>query len=245
MKIYNWDKGVRFFSVPINILKPIDIAKLEKTHFHHFPKNDGIIRLLCPGSASCIAYGSDKTITRGKDVYYVPVNMWDKGISTQVDILLTAGQIHFMSKYRLGLGKKNINANISIILFAMEEQDGQKHIIYIDTSKLQLDANSHRREWYNSSYKLHRKDGPAIEHYNGSKEWYFNGKLHRKDGPAIDRYNGAEMWYFNGKLHREGGPAVKSPKGWEEYWRHGNLIKTIKPGKKKPKENKNEPQTTT
>jgi len=31
---------------------------------------------------------------------------------------------------------------------------------------------------------LHREDGPAVEWYNGSKEWYKNAKLHREDGPA-------------------------------------------------------------
>jgi len=54
---------------------------------------------------------------------------------------------------------------------------------------------------------IHREDGPAIEYYNGSKEWYINGKPHREDGPAKEYSNGSKEWYINGKLHREGGPA--------------------------------------
>lgn len=42
-----------------------------------------------------------------------------------------------------------------------------------------------RRKWINSDGKLHRDDGPAIEHINGTKEWYINGELHREDGPAV------------------------------------------------------------
>lgn len=55
---------------------------------------------------------------------------------------------------------------------------------------------------------LHRKDGPAIEWYNGTKHWMINGKKHRKNGPAIEYSNGSKEWYKNGKLHREDGPAV-------------------------------------
>ena len=63
--------------------------------------------------------------------------------------------------------------------------------------------------WRNSAGKLHRKDGPAIEHENGDKEWYVNGKLHREDGPAIEYAGGTKAWFVNGKLHREDGPAVE------------------------------------
>lgn len=59
--------------------------------------------------------------------------------------------------------------------------------------------------WYVDG-KLHRIDGPAVQHANGDKEWHQNGLLHRVDGPAIDRLNVKE-WYCNGKLHKEDGPA--------------------------------------
>ena len=45
--------------------------------------------------------------------------------------------------------------------------------------------------------KLHREDGPAIEHPSGTKCWYINGKLHREDGPAIEHANGYKIWYIN------------------------------------------------
>ena len=33
----------------------------------------------------------------------------------------------------------------------------------------------------------------------GDKYWYLNGYLHRKDGPAIEYFNGTKYWYLNGK----------------------------------------------
>lgn len=40
--------------------------------------------------------------------------------------------------------------------------------------------SSGSRFWFN--YKsLHRKDGPAIEWNNGSREWYYNGHYKRQE----------------------------------------------------------------
>jgi hypothetical protein len=58
--------------------------------------------------------------------------------------------------------------------------------------------------------RLHREDGPAVEHANGAKEWWFRGKLHREDGPknlsqilpAIEHANGDEEWFLK-KYHGE------------------------------------------
>ena len=33
----------------------------------------------------------------------------------------------------------------------------------------------------------------------GTKFWYLNGKLHRTDGPAVEHANGEKCWYLNGK----------------------------------------------
>ena len=44
---------------------------------------------------------------------------------------------------------------------------------------------------------LHREDGPAVEYYDGDKDWYFNGKLHRIDGPAVEIVNGTSVWIIN------------------------------------------------
>jgi hypothetical protein len=54
--------------------------------------------------------------------------------------------------------------------------------------------------WRNSSGKLHRIDGPAIEHSNGDKSYCIDGKYHRIDGPAIEYVNDFKMWwYMNGE----------------------------------------------
>ena len=47
--------------------------------------------------------------------------------------------------------------------------------------------------------KLHRVDGPAVEYYDGSKQWYFEDKFHRVDGPAVEYVDGSKEWYINNK----------------------------------------------
>ena len=53
-------------------------------------------------------------------------------------------------------------------------------------------------EWFVNN-KLHREDGPAVEHYDGTKYWYQNGVKHRLDGPAIEHCSGSNWWYMHGK----------------------------------------------
>lgn len=50
---------------------------------------------------------------------------------------------------------------------------------------------------YNQKGKLHRIDGPAVSHIDGSQYWYYNGRLHRADGPAIIAH-GSELWFLHG-----------------------------------------------
>ena len=38
---------------------------------------------------------------------------------------------------------------------------------------------------------------------NGDKLWYLNGKLHREDGPAIEHVDGRKSWYLNGVQYTE------------------------------------------
>ena len=40
--------------------------------------------------------------------------------------------------------------------------------IYVDVTRF----------WYNYEGQYHRLDGPAIEYYDGGKEWYFNSREH-------------------------------------------------------------------
>ncbi len=52
------------------------------------------------------------------------------------------------------------------------------------------------KAWYKES-KLHREDGPAVEHSDGDRYWYIEDKLHREDGPAIEMLNGSKLWYID------------------------------------------------
>ena len=47
--------------------------------------------------------------------------------------------------------------------------------------------------------KFHRIGGPAVEYFDGSKEWFENGKQHRIDGPAVEGNDGTKDWYYKGK----------------------------------------------
>ena len=44
----------------------------------------------------------------------------------------------------------------------------------------------------------HREYGPAVEHPDGHREWWFNNQLHREDGPAIEWENGEKYWFIHG-----------------------------------------------
>jgi len=52
--------------------------------------------------------------------------------------------------------------------------------------------------WYYND-KLHRLNGPAVEHADGDKYYYINNNLHRLNGPAIERTNGTKYYYINGQ----------------------------------------------
>jgi len=56
--------------------------------------------------------------------------------------------------------------------------------------------------WYREGTNfLHREDGPAIEYWNGDKEWYQNGYLYRLDGSAVEYANNFmdNEYYLNGR----------------------------------------------
>jgi len=77
--------------------------------------------------------------------------------------------------------------------------------------------------WY-SSDKLHRIDGPAVIQPDGYKAWYHHGERHRIDGPAAIYPDGSKFWYYQGKRHRVDGPAVISTNGSTEYWYKGKQV---------------------
>lgn len=66
--------------------------------------------------------------------------------------------------------------------------------------------------------KVHREDGPAIEHQSGYSAWYFEGRKHRLDGPAIIWHDGSMEWFVHGSRHREDGPACIESDGSKEWW---------------------------
>ena len=65
--------------------------------------------------------------------------------------------------------------------------------------------------------KLHRTDGPAVEHFTGSKVWCVDGKTHRIDGPAFEGTDGTKGWWFNGMRHRLDGPTIEQADG-TSWW---------------------------
>jgi hypothetical protein len=73
----------------------------------------------------------------------------------------------------------------------------------------------------NKKKQLHREDGPAVVHSNGTTEWYLNGLPHREDGPALF-YFGNTSWFIKGELHREDGPAIEYLNGDSRYYLYGN-----------------------
>jgi predicted AlkP superfamily phosphohydrolase/phosphomutase len=74
-------------------------------------------------------------------------------------------------------------------------------------NKMEVKKFKDRTEYYKDG-KLHRdNDRPAVEWYNGDKDWYQNGILHRVDGPAVEWANGCKWWYIEGVNYTEEGYA--------------------------------------
>lgn len=47
--------------------------------------------------------------------------------------------------------------------------------------------------------RLHREDGPAIEHATGTREWWLHGLLHREGGPANEYADGRVAHWIRGR----------------------------------------------
>lgn len=77
--------------------------------------------------------------------------------------------------------------------------------------------------WHDRHGNLHRDEGPAVVHPDGTSEWYRHGNRHRENGPALTRPDGAALWYRSGELHRDDGPAVTGPGGYEAWYSRGEL----------------------
>ena len=96
------------------------------------------------------------------------------------------------AKQRLGLKESTDNIDISNIINDINdyEEESQMTINQIGTKR-----------WINKQGLLHRKNGPAVEHANGSKEWYFDGLLHCEVGPAIEYADGYKEWWLKGNRY--------------------------------------------
>ena len=60
----------------------------------------------------------------------------------------------------------------------------------------------------------------------GSKYWKISyiHTYHRANDPAVLHFDGHVEFWFNGKRHRANGPAIAWPNGKVEYWVHGNRV---------------------
>ncbi len=75
------------------------------------------------------------------------------------------------------------------------------------------------RLWFKEDGEtFHREDGPALEHADGTKEWWVDGLLHREDGPALEHADGTKEWWVDGERHREDGPAIEYGGGSRKEW---------------------------
>ena len=94
-----------------------------------------------------------------------------------------------------------------------------------DALKYRIETNdSGSRLYLNSAGEVHRTDGPAITHADGTRLWYQNGQCHRTDGPAIEWSDGTKSWYQNGKRHRIDGAAVEYSDGDKAWYINGEEL---------------------
>ena len=85
-------------------------------------------------------------------------------------------------------------------------------------------------EYKNCNGDFHREfDLPAIEHRNGTKEWWNNGRRYRADDlPSIEYANGDKWWCVNGKFDRQDGlPVIEYANGKKEWKRRGKFMSEI------------------
>ncbi len=77
---------------------------------------------------------------------------------------------------------------------------------------------------------LHREDGPAVIHPDGSEEWFVDGMRHRTDGPAYTSGDQKQtMWFYRGHLHCPDGPALTLVNGTRKWYVYGKRHRTDGP----------------
>lgn len=71
-----------------------------------------------------------------------------------------------------------------------------------------------KQEW-REGVLLHREDGPAVIHPDGTTvEYWINGKLHNPDGPAIVYANGEKEYWVDGFRIINGKPIIPTDNSW-------------------------------
>jgi len=57
------------------------------------------------------------------------------------------------------------------------------------------------KNYLNLSEKVKNNGSFCVFYELGGKDYYVNGKKHRENGPAVEYYNGIKDWYLNGLFY--------------------------------------------
>jgi hypothetical protein len=81
-------------------------------------------------------------------------------------------------------------------------------------------------EWYTHGVLDRGGDQPAVVYFStGDKYWVVRGVFHREDGkPAVEHGDGTREYYYFGVLHNTDMPAYTTPTGDEEWYNFGSRI---------------------
>lgn len=164
------------------------IRAVEEFYRHGVPHND---------------FGPAKSQSTGSLQY------WHKGVFLGAN---ADGESKLFLLQSALIGKKEAQAHMPVSTLAQENLD---RFFSLETSEegVVKSINDQMVVCYHKpdGTTLHRVHGPAMEHPDGSYEWYLNGKLHREeDDGAPARYLATERsheFYYDGALHRVEGPA--------------------------------------
>lgn len=95
--------------------------------------------------------------------------------------------------------------------------------------KLTTEKLEHWKEYRRDGWLYRGDDKPAVEWYNGRRDWY--PQVRPNDQPGTIFANGNMMWYDRyGEAHRDNNlPAFVLTNGKRKWFIHGELVKTVMP----------------
>ena len=141
---------------------------------------------------------------------------WDALLKTSATILVMgAGKGKARRGQAKALGLNSLKAQQENVARLEENADSSTPVVCYTTDKRGT------KRWVNDEGEQHRLDGPAVEHPDGTNEWWVNNKLHRVGGPALEYASGSKEWYQDGEYHRDDGPARDLRNGHKEWYKHG------------------------